>query len=147
MVTANAVGTVRYAMTCSAGPLSSEAGVSVLYTAAPPAVRLTATPLQTQVRKEVILAWTSEGADSCVATGGRSGDGWTGPLGTSGQKAVSETQPGTVQYGVRCTVDTLFSEAQVSLTYTKKSGGGGHVDMLAVLGLAGLGLSRRRKAN
>ena len=76
-VTTNVVGTAQYAMTCTAGPLSSEADMSVLYTAAPPAVRLTATPLQTQVRKDVTLAWSSEGADSCVATGGRPGDGWT----------------------------------------------------------------------
>ena len=145
MVTTNVVGTARYAMTCTAGPLSGEADVSVLYTAAPPAVRLTATPLKTQVRKDVTLAWTSEGADSCVATGGRPGDGWTGTLATIGQKTISEATRGIVEYGLRCTAAALASEAKVSVTYTKKSGGGGSLDVLGVL-LLGLGLSRR-KAN
>jgi hypothetical protein len=147
-VTATVAGSTQYAMRCTAFPLSADAQVSVLYDPAPPTVRLSATPSKTEVRTQVTLAWTAEGADSCVATGGRPGDAWTGTLPTSGQQAVSETQSGTVQYGVRCTAGTLPSEAQVSVTYTKKSGGGGHVDVLAVLSLVGLGLGlgRRRKA-
>jgi hypothetical protein len=141
-VTTNVVGTAQYAMTCTAGPLSGEADMSVLYTAAPPAVRLTATPLQTQVRKAVTLAWSSEGADSCVATGGRPGDGWTGTLATIGQKTISGDTPGTVEYGVRCTAGGLSSDDAASVTYTKKSGGGGGLDFLAVL-MLGLGLTRR----
>ena len=39
-----------------------------------------ATPCESRVGQSVTLAWTSEGADSCVATGGRPGDGWMGTL-------------------------------------------------------------------
>jgi hypothetical protein len=145
-VTANAAGTAEYAMRCTAGPLSAEANVSVLYDPAPPAVRLTATPSASRVGKSVTLAWASEGADSCVAIGGRSGDGWTGILVTSGQQTVSEVQRGDVQYGIRCLSGALSSEIAVSVTFKAISGGGGYVDVLAVLGLAGLGLSRRRTA-
>ena len=125
--------------------MSGEATVSVRYEAAPPTVRLSATPSESRIGKSVTLAWTSEGADSCVATGGRPGDGWTGTLATSGQKAISEATRGIVEYGLRCTAAALASEAKVSVTYTKKSGGGGSLDVLGVL-LLGLGLSRR-KAN
>jgi len=141
-VTSGATGAVQYAIRCTAGPLPGEATVSVRYEAAPPTVRLSATPSESRVGKSVTLAWTSEGADSCVATGGRPGDGWTGTLATSGQTAISETTRGVVEYGLLCTTATLASEAKVSVTYTKKSGGGS-LDALGVL-LLGLGLSRRK---
>jgi hypothetical protein len=48
-----------------------------------------------------------------------------------------------VEYGLRCTAAALASEAKVSVTYTKKSGGGGNLDVLGVLLLC-LGLSRRK---
>jgi probable HAF family extracellular repeat protein len=144
-VMSGAAGDVQYAIRCTAGPLSGEATVSVRYEAAPPTVRLSATPSETRVGRSVTLAWTSEGADSCVATGGRPGDGWTGALGKSGQTTISEAAQGIVEYGLRCTAAALASEAKVSVTYTKKSGGGGSLDALGVL-LLGLGLSRR-KAN
>ena len=142
-LTSGAAGTVQYAIRCTAGPLSGETKVSVRYEAAPPTVRLSATPSESRVGKSVTLAWTSEGADSCVAIGGRPGDGWTGTLATSGQAAISEATRGIVEYGLRCTAAALASEAKVSVTYTKKSGGGGSLDALGVL-LLGLGLSRRK---
>jgi hypothetical protein len=89
----------------------------------------------------VTLAWTTEGADSCMATGGRPGDGWAGTLSTSGQQSVSETRPGVVQYGVRCLSGALSSEATMSVTYAKKSGGGGGLDALALF-IVSLGLMR-----
>jgi probable HAF family extracellular repeat protein len=141
-VTSGAEGAAEYALRCTAGPLSGEATVSVRYDAAPPTVRLSATPSESKVGKSVTLAWTSEGANDCVATGGLTGDGWAGPLATSGQKSVSETTRGTVEYGLRCTAAALASEAKVSVTYTKKSGGGGSLGALVVL--LGLGLARRK---
>jgi hypothetical protein len=144
-VQSGVAGDVQYSIRCTAGPLSGEATVSVRYEAAPPIVRLSATPSETRVGRSVTLAWTSEGADSCVATGGRPGDGWTGALATSGQTTISEAAQGTVEYGLRCTAAALASEAKVSVTYTKKPGGGGSLDALGVL-LLGLVLSRR-KAN
>ena len=140
-VTSSLVGEARYSMRCSAGPLAAESEVMVRYAAAPPAVKLSATPAQSRVRRNVTLAWTTEGADSCVATGGRPGDGWSGMLATSGQRTVTAMQPGTVQYGLRCTAVDLSSDAQVSVTYTKKSGGGG-MDLVALL-LVGLGAMGR----
>jgi hypothetical protein len=143
-VTSTVVGTTQYSVVCAAGPLSSEGQMSVLYSAAPPVVRLAATPPQARVRNQITLAWTSEGADSCAATGGRAGDGWTGILATSGQRQVTEAKPGAVEYGVNCAAVGLASEARVSVTFKKKSGGGG-LDVLSVI-LLGLG-ARRRKTN
>jgi probable HAF family extracellular repeat protein len=144
-VTSGAAGAVQYVIRCSAGPLSRESAVLVTYAAAPPTVRLTVTPSVSRVRKLVTLAWTSEGADSCMATGGRPGDGWAGTLVTSGQQSVSETQAGAVGYGVRCMSGALSSEATVSVTYTTKSGGGGGLDALVLL-IVSLGLMRGRTA-
>jgi probable HAF family extracellular repeat protein len=146
-VTSGAAGAVQYAIRCAAGPLSEDATVSVRYEAAPPTVRLSATPSTTRIGKQVVLAWTTEGADSCSATGGRAGDGWTGTLATSGQRQITETKPGALEYGISCAAGGLTSEANVSVIYKKKSGGG-HVDLeLVLLGLAALGLGRRRRAN
>ena len=145
-VTSGVAGAVQYAIRCSAGPLASDSAVLVTYAAAPPTVRLTATPSVSRVRAAITLAWTTEGADSCMATGGRPGDGWVGTLATNGYRQVAETTPGVVEYGVKCSAGELSSEAKVSAAFEKKSSGGGHVDVIAVLGLAGLGLRRRRKA-
>jgi hypothetical protein len=144
-VTSGVPGAVQYAIRCSAGPLASDSAVLVTYAAAPPTVRLTATPSVSRVRAAITLAWTTEGADNCMATGGRPGDGWVGALATSGNRQVTEMSPGVVEYGVKCSAGELSSEAKASVTFEKKSGGGGHVDVIALLGLAGLGLSRRRR--
>ena len=143
-VTASVAGTVSYSLRCTAGPLSVEAIASVAYAPAPPDVRLSVAPTETRVRNEVTLAWTSEGAESCAATGGRAGDGWTGPLATSGQLQVTEAKRGVVEYGISCTAYGLTSEAKVSVTYKGKSGGGA-LDLLGVV-LLGLGVARRRVA-
>jgi len=144
-VTSGVPGAVQYAIRCSAGPLASDSAALVTYAAAPPTVRLTATPSSSRVRAAITLAWMTEGADNCMATGGRPGDGWVGILATSGNRQVTEMSPGVVEYGVICSAGELSSEAKVSATFEKKSGGGGHVDVIAVLVLAGLGLRRRRK--
>ncbi|NJD31743.1 MAG: hypothetical protein FIB04_07645 [Gammaproteobacteria bacterium] len=144
-LTSSAAGAVRYAIRCSAGPLASESAVQVTYAAAPPTVRLTVTPSVSRVHKLVTLAWTTEGADGCTATGGLPGDGWAGTLVASGQQSVSETQSGVIQYGVRCVSGALSSEATVSVTYTKKSGGGGALDVLIFV-IVSLGLMRGRVA-
>jgi hypothetical protein len=147
-VTSSLVGEARYSMRCSAGPLAAESQAMVRYAAAPPAVRLSATPAESRVRRNVTLAWTTEGADSCVATGGRPGDGWQGALATSGQQQVTNIKAGVVEYGIRCAFGELSSEARVSVTFTKRSGGGGHVDpAFVLLGFAALGLGRRRRAS
>jgi hypothetical protein len=146
-VTSNVVGEARYAMRCSAGPLAAESQVLVRYAAAPPAVRLSATPAESRVRQNVTLGWATEGADGCAATGGRSGDGWQGALATSGQQQVTNGTVGVVEYGIRCASGDLSSEARVSVTFTKKSGGGGHLDpAFLLLGVAALGSGRRRRA-
>jgi len=143
-VTSMTPATVQYTITCAAGPLSVETKASVVYEPAPPVVRLSATPPQTRVRQQVALAWTSEGAESCTATGGRAGDGWTGSLATSGQRQVTESKPGVVEYGINCAAYGITSAAKVSVTYEKKSGGGS-LGLLGVV-LLGLGIAGRRAA-
>ena len=145
-VSASAPATVQYSLRCSAGPVSGESSASVVYSLNPPTVSLAATPAESRLGKSVTLNWVAKYADACVATGGRPGDGWTGALPTTGQKSVMGVEAGTVQYGVRCSAGGASSEALASVAFKRKSGGGGYVDVLVVLGLAGLGLSRRRRS-
>ncbi len=142
-VTSGLPGGVEYVIRCSAGPLSADSRVLVTYAAAPPSLRITATPSVSPVGKAVVIVWSADGADGCTATGGQPGDGWAGVLPTSGRREVIGNKPGVVGYGLKCAAGELTSEAKVSVTFERKSGGGGCVDLLGLLGLLGLGLTRR----
>lgn len=55
------------------------------------------------------LTWEAPGATSCVADGGRPGDGWGGPVPLSGTTRVTEDFDGDVFYILRCTDGTRKS--------------------------------------
>jgi probable HAF family extracellular repeat protein len=67
------------------------------------------------VGSPVKLTWTSTGT-ACSATGGQSGDGWTGSLSASGSQSVSESTAGTFTYGVNCTGGGQTATAQVTVS-------------------------------
>ncbi len=48
------------------------------------------------------LSWSSTG-QACTATGGVSGDGWSGSLPANGSVSINETAAGDVTYGITCT--------------------------------------------
>jgi lysyl endopeptidase len=99
-ITENTPGTVTYGLTCTAGSRTATSQVAVIWSLAPPA--LTFTDLHSPyVGVASTLIWTSN-QSSCTATGGSSGDGWTGTLPGSGQAAVTESQPGTYTYTITC---------------------------------------------
>jgi len=114
-----------------------------------PTVSLSADTTQTRAGRPVVLTWNSTDANSCAASGGVSGDGWAGTRATSGQLTLTASVPSDVRYSMRCSAGPVYGDATVAVAYTRKSGGGGRLDALAalLLGCAGLGLSRRRKAN
>ena len=115
-----------------------------------PTLSLTTTGTSVQVGTPVTLTWGSQNANYCVAGGGTSGDGWAGERATTGQATLTSNLAATVQYSMRCSAGPVSGNANVSVVFdpvspNRKSGGGGYMDVLAVLGLAGLRLSRRRK--
>lgn len=48
------------------------------------------------------LTWNAPGASQCTATGGTSGDGWSGTLPASGTRSVTATSPAEVAYQLSC---------------------------------------------
>jgi hypothetical protein len=50
-----------------------------------------------------LLSWNASNATQCAASGGLSGDGWTGALPATGQQSLSEPSAGEVLYILTCT--------------------------------------------
>ena len=87
------------------------------------------------------LTWTSVNATGCTASGS-----WTGSLGAGGNKSVVPTAVGTDTYTLTCgNAAGSSTPTSVVLNVTavpaKSGGGGGGLDVLTLLGLAGLGLA------
>lgn len=72
------------------------------------------TPLTGQTAN---LTWNAPGAQTCTASGGLSGDGWTGSLGASGTRAVTEQSGGQVTYSLRCTASGEVGIGSVTLNW------------------------------
>jgi subtilisin family serine protease len=92
------------------------------------------------------ITWSSVNATGCTASGS-----WSGALAANGSQTVTPATAGTATYTLTCanaTGASAASSAQLTVTATAAAstpaghGGGGALDMLALLGLAGLGLAR-----
>jgi lysyl endopeptidase len=51
----------------------------------------------------VLFSWSAAGATGCTASGGVSGDTWSGAGATSGTLPITEAKTGVVTYGLSCT--------------------------------------------
>jgi hypothetical protein len=159
-VTAASASTVVYSISCDFGYGPAPAQTQVSYTAltttdptipTPQATLSTNAPSQV-VGSSVTLSWTSQNANACTATGGASGDGWSGPLlSLSGMMAITESTAGSYTYGISCTGVPPAATATAAVEFTTptvtvsagKSGGGGALD-LWVLWMLGILLCARR---
>ena len=147
VVTSKYAGSLLYSVNCN----NEIAQVTVVYTAVPPSSPSVATPGVTLSSNDatqsagsaISLTWNSSNADSCVASGGSAGDGWTGALSTSGSMTVTETSVGTVTYSITCAGAPPAATASTSVVIktaaapppaaTGTSHGGGAVDTLFLL--------------
>jgi hypothetical protein len=85
-----------------------------------PTASLSSDLLTQTVAKTVKLTWSSTNANSCAASGGKPGDGWTGGnLASSGTLTVTESAPGPVTYTISCAAGAQTAQAQVTVTWTK----------------------------
>lgn len=84
-----------------------------------PTATLVASAATAAAGTSVTLTWGSANANSCAATGGTAGDGWTGSsLATSGSLPVKETVGGTYTYTITCSAGSQSAQAQVQVTFT-----------------------------
>jgi hypothetical protein len=119
-------------------------------------VALTASSASTAVDVPVTLTWSSTLGATCTASGGTSGDGWTGTLGPSGSRAVTEASTGNYDYGLNCVAQNVSANAAPltvavalpTITVSSSKSGGGALDAISLLSLLSMiGLQQRRQFN
>jgi hypothetical protein len=146
LVTEASAGTYDYGLICVAQAVSATATVTVAMTL--PAVSLTAAPTAITVGKPVALTWTSSNAPACAASGGQSGDGWTGARSANGTASVTPNAAETIMYVMTCSSGPKSAKSVAQVVATSppgSSGGGGALDefsLLCILALIGLHTSR-----
>jgi hypothetical protein len=105
----NTAGTYVFGLSCTGpGGTGLPAAATVIVTTTPPPVSITsftATPAQVQVGQSTSLAWSTNGASACAASGGTGADGWGGVVGpsSSGTTVGPFNATGTVTYTLLCT--------------------------------------------
>jgi hypothetical protein len=160
-VTSTTASTITYSISCNFGSGPSQAQTQVTYTAVvatqpatpTPTATLTASASSQVVGTPVSMSWTSQNANACTASGGASGDGWSGTLlSLSGTMSVTEATAGSYSYDIICTgappaasanAEVKFTDA-VTVTASRSGGGGGALDPLCVV-LLGLAMCRRMR--
>ena len=124
----NTAGTYTYTLTCTgAGGNSSASNVTITVGSATPAPTIgvfLATPSSVQVGQSTTLTWATINASTCAATGGATGDGWSGstePAASLGTPIGPYTAAGTYTYTLTCT-GVGGTSAPLSTTVTVTSG-------------------------
>jgi hypothetical protein len=160
IVTSRSAGSLTYGIICN----NETAQATVNYVAVPatapnavtPSVTLSSSASTETAGQSVSLVWSAKNADSCSASGGNPGDGWTGSLAPSGSMTVTETSAGTVIYSITCAGAPPAATASTSVVVktaaapppaTTSHGGGGSLDPLLLLLLGVLvGVSCHRQS-
>jgi hypothetical protein len=139
-LTPTAGGTDSYSLSCTnAIGTSAMSTASMLVVPPPPAPTLALASTSIVVGSSTTITWSSVNATGCTAAGS-----WSGSLANSGSQSVKPTAAGTDTYTLTC-ANAAGSSApsSVNLTVTAaSSSGGGQLDVLALLGLAGVGVAR-----
>jgi hypothetical protein len=131
-VTSAAAQTVAYSLSCTYDQYQAHAQTQVTYgavgaaqpTAPSPSVTLTAGATTETVGTGVKLTWSSINAASCEASGGASGDGWSGNLALSGSMTIKEAQTGTFTYDIACSGVPPAATAKATVAFSDSSSGG-----------------------
>jgi lysyl endopeptidase len=86
----------------------------------PASATISVSQSSSQIGLNVILQFETNAGSVCTATGGMPGDGWSGTLNAypGGNTFVSESQPGSVTYGMTCTGGSRPSSAQVTVIWS-----------------------------
>jgi hypothetical protein len=148
LLTPSTSGPENYALTCSNAIGAAAATPVTLDVTAPPpptAPKLTLTASSIVLGASTTLTWSSVSATSCTASGT-----WSGTMATSGTQTFIPTAAGTDTYTLTCSNAggasppssvTVTVAAAVTAPAPASHGGGG-LDVLTLLGLAGVGVAR-----
>jgi hypothetical protein len=116
-VTEYAAGAVTYFLTCNSGSVQSSANAAITWTlAAPTATLQVATGSNGFINNPIQLTWSST-VSPCVASGGNTGDGWTGTVAANGAQTVNETAAGSYTYIITCGSGSRSATAQFRVTF------------------------------
>jgi hypothetical protein len=110
----------------------------------PIAVTLSAEPIHPQPGQAFVISWNATTGSSCHSSGGAPGDGWMANT-PSGSASVTEATAAGYTYQLTCSAGSQSQVEKLSVTVGSPSagGGGGAVDIGALLALSGLlGLRR-----
>jgi hypothetical protein len=149
-VVPTAGGTAKYSLSCAnviGSSAASSVSLAVIVPPPPTAPTLTLAANSVTVGGSTTITWSSASATSCTGSGS-----WSGPLATSGSQTLTPSAAATDTYMLTCANDggssqpssvnlTVAAAASTSPSFTGHSGGGG-LDILALLGLAGMGAAR-----
>jgi Subtilase family len=123
------------------GFVQADAAFALIPQVVPAAPALTLDKSSIVLGDSATLTWSSVNATSCTASGS-----WGGSVAIGGSSTVKPTAVGTQTYTLACTNSAGSSPAtSVALSVTAvpaKSGGGGGLDVLMLLGLAGVSMAR-----
>jgi hypothetical protein len=153
-VTESSGGGYVYGLSCTSGSQSGTGQVSVLVNWPVVSASLTALPASFTAGNSITLTWKSANATSCTASGGGAGDTWPGAKATSGSAALTEPYAPagaslTLTFTLVCTSSLSGLSATASVksvenaAASSRSGGGGALDLMSVLFLAGMAAVRR----
>jgi len=154
-ITPAAVGTETFTLVCSnLGGTSAPVSVSLNATAAlvkPPAPTLTLGASSIHADTTTSITWSSAGATSCTASGNANANqtGWQGIQAPSATFTITPDVTGTFVYSMFCSNaagDSPTSSVTLTVTPSIDTGGGGDLDALSLLALAGCVVFLRRGA-
>ncbi|MEJ1964818.1 MAG: choice-of-anchor D domain-containing protein [Gammaproteobacteria bacterium] len=66
----------------------------------------------------VTLTWSSTPGATCTASGGNSGDNWSGNVNASGSESVTEASSGNYNYALNCVAQGVSATASISVAVT-----------------------------
>lgn len=117
-------------------------------TAPPPTLTLTANPAAVGAGGFSVLSWSSTDTAHCTGTGGI--NSWPGSKSVpNGSENVGPVQALT-SFGLSCSgpggavQQSVTVDVQITVSGSSSGGGGGSLDLLALLGLIGVAVGRRR---
>jgi Subtilase family len=122
------------------GFIQADAAFALLPQVAPAAPTLSLALSSIVSGSSTTISWSSANTTGCTATGS-----WSGAMATSGSQSLTPTAQGTDTYTLACANATGASPAasiKLTVTAPASSGGGGGLDMLSLLGVAGIGAAR-----
>ncbi len=114
----SSTGTVTLALTLDPG--NTDTLIQEGIAGVPPSVSLTASQQSAQTGTSVALSFSASAGSICTASGGLSGDGWTGTVSASpyGSRQVTETVTGNVTYVLTCVSGSRSSTSQTTVAWS-----------------------------